>query len=177
LGSAGAARAGFTLSGLVLACCAPMTDLSRAYDRGGNRFCEVAFGDAVDTLAVDHRPFPVAMEEGVEQRSRARLCGGTVAAELAFDLDRRLYRIRLREPGQCLEGVCVGDRFARASRQPGLEPFIAAAEGGFLELRSSRPDLAYEFDPGRTPIRCFRSLDQCPAMVNRKRVTAIVISR
>jgi hypothetical protein len=137
----------------------------------------VAFGEHLSALRVSHRLFQVEMEGGTEERVRASLCQDTVEAELALDLDRRVYSIALRSPGQCLNGVCVGDTFTVASRQPGIIPFIAEEEGGVLFLRSEDRTITYDVATGDLPIDCYRSLDACSAALRDKGVNAIVLNR
>ncbi len=155
--------------------CSRAEDLSRHYNAERGSFCEVSIGRHVPA-GLARRTIQVEPEGMPEQRFVVELCEGQLTTELALREDGAVYQIIFTTPGYCLGGVCIGDSFPQVrNRHPDLDMFLTGEEGGLLSLRRSSGDIAYSFDVGDTPIRCFRDIRACPNEWISARVSAIAI--
>lgn len=165
-------------AGLVLSACTPSDarrDLAGQHDPRLGRLCEAATGAARTTLPKGRvvRRYP----EGIkEERLLVPLCDGTVEAELAFDESQRIDRIILTGSGSCLHGLCIGDRYSKASGDPHVKPFHTREEGGIVALTRLAEGVGYSFDLEALPEKCLAGRQPCEE-IGRLRLDAIIIGR
>lgn len=161
----------------VQGCVAVAHDISDDYDESSRRLCEVALGTPMSEIGVPQRSFSVETEGGTEARSSVSLCNGRIGAELVFDLNRRVYQIILSDRGQCFDGICIENSLGDARRRvPSLKPFVTAAEGGILSLRTESGSVHYNFDRDSIPIQCLRRYETCADTLSEARLEEIVIN-
>jgi hypothetical protein len=150
-------------------------DLTAEHEPRVGRLCEVTVG--MSGTAIPQGRVVVRYPEGIEEeRLVVPLCGGTVEAELAFDDAGHVAFIIVSASGACLHGLCVGDRYGEASRNPHVQPFSTEEEGGMVSLM--RPDLGigYSFDLGRLPTECLEGPEPC-SRVDALRLDALIVGR
>ena len=169
--------AGAAAISLAAACAAGAVrrDLTDDYDPDGGRLCEVAIGTARSALPQGR--IQLRYPEGIEEeRLIVPLCGGSIDAELSFDEAGRVAHIVVAEDGICLHGLCIGDLYGDASKNPHVRPFFTQAEGGMLALMRPELGIGYAVRLGRLPVECLDGPRPC-SRADRLRLEAIILSR
>jgi hypothetical protein len=155
--------------------CTQKQDVGRFKGAGKDGFCEAKFG----TYLSKQTPYVTRALEGAEDiagsKWQAALCNGTVPAELFVDSKGALESIQFSGSGQCLGGICIGQRFDETVADPtSWKIFMTAEEGGILTARRDEA-ITYVFGTAGIPLDCFAAQDRCGPQTNGARITGIVV--
>jgi hypothetical protein len=150
-------------------------DIGQFFRASKNGLCEAKFGEPVSKSAPFITKALPSAEDVANSKLGAKLCNGSVPAQLFLRENAALELIQFSQSGQCLDGICVGQRYDEVvSKRKGLTVFVTPEEGGILSLR--RDDgVTIGFDTGKMPLNCFEGEAACPKQIGAATVNAIML--
>jgi hypothetical protein len=150
-------------------------DIGQFLRASDNGLCEAKFGEPISKNASFITKALPPAEDVTNSKLAAKLCNGAVPAELFLKENAVLELIQFTQIGQCLNGICIGQRYDKAiPNRTDWTVFITPEEGGILSLRRN-DGIAIGFDTGKMPLNCFDGEAACPKQISSARVNALIM--
>ncbi len=160
---------------LLATACAPQQDIGKYTNADANGLCEAKFGVSITKQTSFILAELPSAEDVPGAKWKASLCNRGVAAELFVDSQGLLESIQFSSAGQCLNGICMGERYDTVvTDNARWKTFLSEEEGGIFTARQNDAT-TYLFDTRGIPLDCFADKSSCPRQIAAARVTGILL--